>query len=152
MGQGDQQQEEWVSLSIASASQGNIALLSIVLSLRYRGWMILPRTSLHSLRQETGLSQVDLAYLLGGTTAGMVCRHEKGTRMPSLETALGYALVLGVDVQELFGDLEAKAGSRISRKASVLFSMSHKDPSDPAEILRRETLERLSALRGSISC
>ncbi len=109
-----------------------------------------PSTSLRAARKRTGLTQEDMVYLLGGTTAGMVCRHEKGTRTPTVEMALGYALIHGVEARELFGNLELRIRTRIGEKAATLFSMSHGSPSDPRAARRRLALERLCTLRGSI--
>lgn len=104
------------------------------------------RTILQTLRHEAGLSQEDLAYLLGGTTAGMVCRHEKGERAPTLEMGMGYSLVLGTEVQDLFEDLELQIKERIKNRARVLCSTNPLDPADPRAVQRRETLERLGML------
>ena len=58
-------------------------------------------------RKPTGLSQEELAILLGFESGGQVARQEMGHRKPSLQTALAYEAIYGKSVRELFlGDAQ----------------------------------------------
>ena len=57
---------------------------------------------LRSLRKRAGLSQRELANLIGYLTKGAVSRHERGEVLPSLLAALGYEAVFHVPVADLF--------------------------------------------------
>lgn len=101
-------------------------------------------TKLQALRLEKGLSQEDMAFLLGGTTGGMVCRHEKGNRIPDLETAIAYALIHGMEIQTLFNTLEEKAREQIERRAAQLLAAIPAGAIDPTAVRRRQMLKELS--------
>jgi len=57
---------------------------------------------LRSLRKRAGLSQRELADLLGCLTKATVSRHERAESLPSLLIAFGYEAVFHVPVAELF--------------------------------------------------
>lgn len=53
-------------------------------------------------RKKSGLTQVEIAKLLGHRNSGRVSRHERGITLPSLSVALGYEAIFRVPVAELF--------------------------------------------------
>lgn len=53
-------------------------------------------------RKRTGLTQRELAFLLGCRSGANVSRHERLARTPSLETVLAYEAAFGVAARELF--------------------------------------------------
>jgi DNA-binding XRE family transcriptional regulator len=53
-------------------------------------------------RVHSGLSQRELAYLLGYSSEGQVIRHERGTAVPPLLIALAYEAIFRRRVSELF--------------------------------------------------
>jgi transcriptional regulator with XRE-family HTH domain len=57
---------------------------------------------LRSHRKHSGLSQQDVARLLGYLHEGEVSRHERYTSAPPLRIALGYEALFKVSVSELF--------------------------------------------------
>ena len=57
---------------------------------------------LRSYRRRTGLSQSDVAFLLGSHNEAQVSRYEKGHHLPPLRTALAYTAIFGVSLGELF--------------------------------------------------
>jgi DNA-binding XRE family transcriptional regulator len=63
------------------------------------------KTYLRTYRRRTGLSQDEVAWLLGNTCGTSVSRHELGWRMPTLETALAYETILDAPVRELCAGL-----------------------------------------------
>jgi len=59
------------------------------------------KTNFLTCRKETGLLQQDVAYLLHQDT-GMYNKHEKGRRRPTLEIILGFHILFGKSLKELF--------------------------------------------------
>jgi DNA-binding XRE family transcriptional regulator len=57
---------------------------------------------LRSHRKRSGLSQLEIAQLLGYPDAGQVSRHERSYCVPSLLIALSYQAVFRVPVSDLF--------------------------------------------------
>jgi transcriptional regulator with XRE-family HTH domain len=64
---------------------------------------------LRSCRRKSGLTQQEVAFLLGAKTGDLVSRYEKRRWLPPLETALACEAIFGVPVSELFAGVhEAK--------------------------------------------
>lgn len=53
-------------------------------------------------RKKSGLTQLELARLIGHRNAGRVSRHERGLTLPSLTVALSYEAIFQVPIPELF--------------------------------------------------
>lgn len=64
---------------------------------------------LRSYRKRLGLSQAEIAYLLGCKSAAKVSRYERFQRIPGLVTALRYEAVFGVPANVLFAGLADEA-------------------------------------------
>lgn len=83
-------------------------------------------------RKKAGLSQRDLGKLLGHPNQSAVSRHERSQSMPSLAVALGYAVVFGTSVAEIFAGLresvEQAIEGRIAEFEEVLQQGSGKGP------------------------
>lgn len=82
---------------------------------------------LRTYRKKLGLSQREMAILLGETsgkrTGNTLGRYENGSRLPGLESALGLELILGVPVRELFAGLAEDVAADIAFRASDLLSL-----------------------------
>jgi transcriptional regulator with XRE-family HTH domain len=82
-------------------------------------------------RKKSGLTQLDLARLLGHGSIGRVSRHERGITLPSLPAALGYEAIFGIPISELFPAIHetvAKSvGVRLTDLKLVLGEKSIKD-------------------------
>lgn len=59
-------------------------------------------TYLRFLRRKSGLSQKELARILGSVTASQVSRHERSIVAPTLAAAIGYEVVFRRLVSEIF--------------------------------------------------
>jgi DNA-binding XRE family transcriptional regulator len=57
---------------------------------------------LRAHRKESGLSQQELAQLIGYLTEDAVMRHEQATSIPPLVVALAYEAIFQTSVSELF--------------------------------------------------
>lgn len=60
---------------------------------------------LRTLRMRSGLSQRELAQILGFNTAVPVFRHEHSRSFPDLRTAIGYEVIFSVPVSTQFQTL-----------------------------------------------
>lgn len=79
---------------------------------------------LRGLRKATGLSQKELAFLLGANTSGGVSRYERYVRTPTLLTALMLEAALGAPCRELFSGVYATAQETVARHARQLLKRS----------------------------
>lgn len=75
---------------------------------------------LRSNRKRLGLSQKDVAFLLGARGGAKVCRYERFSREPSLETALAFEVIFQKPASELFAGLYKEVEQRVSARAKVL--------------------------------
>jgi len=65
-----------------------------------------PNTAiLRTLRKRSGLSQEEVAHILGSCSESAVSRHERSNSLPNLLTALGYEAIFKVSISELFPGL-----------------------------------------------
>lgn len=99
---------------------------------------------LRTYRKHQGLSQEDLAHLLGSGQRSNVSLHEKGERVPGLEKALTYAAALQVPAEELFAGTYEKVESQVAERARELAD-ELSDEDSPRLSQKIETLEELAA-------
>lgn len=78
------------------------------------------KTYLRMFRKRTCLSQDEVAFLLGSICGTSVSRHERGHRLPLLETVLGYAFILGADIPALYEGLSRDVQIEIRKRAESL--------------------------------
>lgn len=75
---------------------------------------------LRTYRKRSGLSQDEVAFLLGCKNGTKVSRYERFARKPSLETVFAYEVVFGAPARELFAGAYQKVEKRISNRAQLL--------------------------------
>jgi transcriptional regulator with XRE-family HTH domain len=75
---------------------------------------------LRTYRKRTGLSQDEVAFLLGRQHGTKVSRYERNTRQPGLETLLAYELVFNTPVRNLFAGVFEKVEAITLRRAQLL--------------------------------
>jgi transcriptional regulator with XRE-family HTH domain len=71
-------------------------------------------------RKHAGLSQDEVAFLLGGESGTKISRYEQSVRLPTLETALAYEAILGIPTRELFAGIFAKVERSSLERAEAL--------------------------------
>ncbi len=72
-------------------------------------------------RKRAGLTQGEVAFLLGARTGSRVSRHERYERRPALETALAYEAIFETPVAELFAGLKHEVNeATLARVAELL--------------------------------
>src|SRR5882724_5813154 len=75
---------------------------------------------LRTYRKRSGLSQDEVAYLLGCQSGTKVSRYERSGRKPSIETLFAYELVFGAPSRELFAGVYQKVEKKILNRAQLL--------------------------------
>ena len=71
---------------------------------------------LRTFRRRSGLTQREVAFLLGWENGAQVSRYEKRRRLPPLATALACEAVCGVPAAELFAGVRESAVKTIRRR------------------------------------
>ncbi len=79
-----------------------------------------PIANLRTHRKRAGLSQRELARLLGYTDEGAVSRHEQSQSLPPLLIALCYEIIFQVPVAVLFSGLHGSAQEVVEGRLSEL--------------------------------
>ena len=89
---------------------------------------------LRTFRRRAGLSQRDVAYLLGGHDSTCVSRYEHFTRSPSFQVVLAYAVIFHLPIDDLFcGEylkVEGVVHHRARRLADRLDACKHDHSAD----------------------
>ena len=98
---------------------------------------------LRTHRKRAGLSQDEVAFLLGCRSGAKVSRYERLARRPSLETAFAYEAVFGVPARELFAGVYEKVEREVVKRARVLGEKLN--ATQPDRTVRRK-LDRLKAM------
>jgi len=93
-------------------------------------------------RKRADLSQAEVAFLLGLENGSDVSRHEQNRRVPSLDAALAYEVILGQPVVELFAGRIERLARRLSSPASRLAERI--DPNDPNLAAKLASLTRIA--------
>jgi transcriptional regulator with XRE-family HTH domain len=68
---------------------------------------------LRSHRRKSGLSQRELAQIVGFLTGVQVSKHERSTAIPALLIAVGYEAIFHVSLSELFPGIYQSVETRI---------------------------------------
>ena len=98
---------------------------------------------LRTYRKRFGLSQKEMALLLGLESAATVSRYEQSQRLSVLETILAYEVIFGVPVRELFGGLSEKVNEDVIRRAKSLTRTLQKNAADGATARKFELLRMI---------
>src|ERR1700682_3702001 len=108
----------------------------------------MPRKLPHYLRIErrrAGLSQTDIAALLGIRTASKISRYERGRRLPPLKTALAYEAILGKPIAELFGGTFGSIRGEVARRARAFEASASPPAPPPRRRSRKRSIHTIAA-------
>lgn len=83
---------------------------------------------LRRYRKPSGLSQGDVAFLLGCKDAAQVSRYERNQRLPSLRVAIAYQFILGIPLEELFPGIKEKVDKEATVRIEKLRSSLQERP------------------------
>jgi transcriptional regulator with XRE-family HTH domain len=89
---------------------------------------------LKSYRRRWGLTQKELAVLLGLQTGAAVSRLERALRHPSLETAYAFEIILGTPPAELFPALHVRVKREVIARTRTLYDELQGDPSSATQL------------------
>jgi transcriptional regulator with XRE-family HTH domain len=102
-------------------------------------------------RKRSGLTQRDVAFLLGCENGAQVSRYEKRKRVPPLQTALACEAVFGVPVSELFAGLNDATHKRIGKRLLGLRSkLQAQSTEGRSKSESRQTARKLDWLAGRL--
>lgn len=94
-----------------------------------------------SHRKKTGLSQDELAWLMGCETGAKIWRYEHCVFKPQLEAVLAYEILFRVPARELFGGIFEAVHEITLRRVQTLIKRLEAGPMNQA------TAAKLTALR-----
>jgi transcriptional regulator with XRE-family HTH domain len=82
---------------------------------------------LRTYRKRNGLTQDEMAFLLGGQSGSKVSRFERLARKPNLETALACQAIFGVHAQDIFSGTHAAVEKGVAERARLLSRRLHEE-------------------------
>ena len=86
-------------------------------------------TRLRTLRKRSGLSQEELAHILGFRSKVAISRHERSDSVPDLLTALGYEAIFRVPISELFPGMYQTVAVGIEERLAKMENELHQSTS-----------------------
>ena len=80
---------------------------------------------LRTYRKRSGLTQREVAFLLGSKNGAQLSRYEKHRRLPPLHTALAFETIFKIPLPELFAGLRESVGRETSERIEKLDADVH---------------------------
>ncbi|HQU07582.1 MAG TPA: helix-turn-helix transcriptional regulator [Candidatus Paceibacterota bacterium] len=106
---------------------------------------------IRAYRKRAGLSQDELALLLGCRSGTKVSRYERHARTPTLETALACQAIFGVPVHELFPGMYREVEQVTHARAQTLARQLRSTPGTPLPERKAQLLDMMGAPRDVIA-
>lgn len=75
-----------------------------------------PKSYLRTHRKKSGLTQRELAAILGCIGEGQISRHERGTNTPPLPVAIAYEVLFGAPIASIFSGIRATVARTIETR------------------------------------
>lgn len=94
-------------------------------------------------RRATGISQDELAILIGLEGRSSISRYELGLRLPELQTLIALEVVFDLPLQELFAGIAERVREEIPSRARVLLEGMGEKPT-AQNVEKISTLARLA--------
>jgi len=104
---------------------------------------------LRTYRKRSGLSQDEVAYLLGRQTGTKVSRYERFARKPSLESLFAYEVMFGAPARELFAGAYQKVEKRILNRAQLLTRKLNRATPDRMATRKLQILKAITSGSGT---
>jgi transcriptional regulator with XRE-family HTH domain len=95
---------------------------------------------LRAYRKRAGLTQEEVAYLLGCRSGAKVSRYERFDRQPNLETVFAYEVIFRTSPRELFAGIFHSIERTTSRRINMLMRKLTKAKADPMVTRKLEFL------------
>ena len=86
---------------------------------------------LRTYRKKLGLTQREVAFLLGCHSGAKVSRYERSGRIPSVRTIFAYEAIFQKPARELFAGIYDRAERETLRKIRILVSRLRKRQESP---------------------
>ena len=103
---------------------------------------------LKAYRRQSGLTQSEVAFLLGSENGEQVCRYEKRRHLPPIETALACEAIFGAPISELFAGVRDSSNHDVRKRMSELRSrLQATDATGSEALLVAQKLRWLDARR-----
>ena len=99
---------------------------------------------LRTHRRNRGLTQPEVAFLLGCHGHAKVSRYECSRQTPTLETIFAYEVILGTPVKELFAGIQDRAERRALQRVRLLARRLARRTSDPMLTRKIEFLRAIA--------
>ena len=103
---------------------------------------------LRMFRRSAGLTQKELAYLLGLHSPSPVSRYERSIREPSLHTLLAFELIFRAPAKRLYAGVYEDLHRRTLGRTKRLLARMEKSRTDSRLARKRETLEAILSDEG----
>lgn len=101
-----------------------------------------PYAFIRAHRRKWGLTQVELARLIGFASRSAVSRMERAKRPPATETIIACGIIFGLDIPELFPSLHEEIEQEVLASA-VALNKKLARLSDSAALRKRKLLEEI---------
>jgi transcriptional regulator with XRE-family HTH domain len=75
---------------------------------------------IRTCRKRAGLTQGEVAFLLGSKSSARVSRHERFKQTPDLETLLAYELLFQTPVRSLFNNKHKEVEQKLKHRIRLL--------------------------------
>jgi len=102
---------------------------------------------LRSHRKRLGLTQDEVAFLLGAQSGAKVSRYEQFAREPSLATALACEVIFQTPTSELLGGLYQEIEQQVAERAKALTYRNVYKKSSSRNAKKLQAITALAALR-----
>src|SRR2546427_6874983 len=103
---------------------------------------------LRTYRKRSGLSQDEVAFLLGCQSGTKVSRYERFSRKPSLETLFAYETVFGAPARELFAGAYQKVEKKTLNRAQFLARKVSRATPSPMATRKLQILKAITSGSG----
>jgi DNA-binding XRE family transcriptional regulator len=111
------------------------------------------KTYLRSHRRRWGLTQKEVAYLLGFKEGSTVSRIEREGKVPSLAVAFACYVLFGIPLADLFPGLHSEMEDAVLRRAYKLYDQLQgaKSTATPTKLNLLERMPKRAAERNATS-
>jgi len=99
---------------------------------------------LHTCRKAAGLSQDEVAFLLGSKSGARVCRYERFQQNPNLESLLAYEILFQTPVRILFRGVHQEVERNLLKRIRALIRRLTKTGNDRVNAHKISVLRTLS--------
>ena len=98
---------------------------------------------LRTHRKRSGLSQADVAILLGCKYGTKISRYERQARVPSIETLIALEVVFRTPTRDLFAGVYDDVERQVKRRAKRLLKELKSAPQTPTTKRKVKSLEQI---------